>query len=86
MAIRQVEYEGMTLTAGAFEVSATGRFVVTLSIARSAASNTQRDTKLFEPPAADVHLDAVEEALESAIDYGRAIVDGEVPGKNVTDL
>jgi hypothetical protein len=86
MALRQIQYQGMTLTAGAFEVAASGRFGVTLSITRSAPGNAQRDAKLFEPPARDALFDTAEEALEWAIEYGRAIVDGEVPGNNVRDL
>ena len=35
MALRQIEYEGVIITAAAFEVVGTERFLVTLSIARA---------------------------------------------------
>jgi hypothetical protein len=84
--LRQVKYEGMTLTAGAFEVAASGRFVVTLSIARDLSGTVPRDAQLFEPPSHDGMFDDVDEALEWAIAFGRAIVDGDIPGASIEDL
>ena len=86
MALRQVEYQGMTLTAGAFEMGATGHFAVTLSITRASADSAQRDAKLYNPPAREVLFDTADEALEWAIEYGRAIVDGDVSDENISDL
>jgi hypothetical protein len=86
MALRHDEYRGMTIKAGAFEVIGTGRFVVSLSIARQGRSATLRKSKVFEPPSDDGLFDDPEEALESALVFARAIIDGEVSGLTVDDL
>jgi hypothetical protein len=86
MALRQLEYDGMTITAAAFELAGTGRFVVALSIARSMTAGVHCNAKLFEPPSDDGLFDNVDEALELAIAFGRAIIDGEIPGHSVGDL
>jgi hypothetical protein len=41
MALRQIEYEGVTITAAAFEVAGTGRFLVRLSIARGSLDHAK---------------------------------------------
>ena len=86
MALRQVEYSGMTITAAAFEVVGTGRFIVALSIARTFTAGVDCSAKLFEPPSDDGLFDNVDEALESAIAFGRSIIDGDIPGESVGDL
>jgi hypothetical protein len=86
MALKQVEYAGMTIKVGAFEVIATHRFVVSLSIARSGDSAGFRRAKFFEPPSEDGFFDDPEEALECALAFARAIIDGEVAGLTVDDL
>jgi len=87
MPLRQVRYQGLTIKAGAFEVVGTGRFVVSLSIARGDGSLAAFwKAKFFEPPSEDGLFDDPEEALESALAFGRAIIDGEVPGLTVDDL
>ncbi len=83
MALKQVEYRGMTIKAGAFEVMGTHRFVVSLSISRRTA---RRRAKFFEPPSDDGLFDDPEEALELALAFARAIIDGEVAGLTVDDL
>jgi hypothetical protein len=45
-----------------------------------------RDAKFFEPPSEDGFFDDSEEALETALAFARAIIDGEVPGLTVDDL
>ena len=52
MGVKQLRYRGMTIKAGAFEVVKTGRFIVSLSIAR-VGMGARRKTKLFEPPSGD---------------------------------
>jgi hypothetical protein len=86
MALKQVEYAGMTIKVGAFEVIATRRFVVSLSISRGGDPAGFRRTKFFEPPSEDGFFDDPEEALESALAFARAIIDGEVAGLTVDDL
>jgi hypothetical protein len=86
MALRQVEYRGMTIKAGAFEVFGTRRFIACLSIARDGTPAALRKTKFFEPPSEDGLFDDPEEALESALAFAQAIIDGEVPGLTVDDL
>ena len=41
MALRQIEYEGAIITAAAFEVAGTERFLVTLSIVRAPVDGKQ---------------------------------------------
>jgi hypothetical protein len=86
MAVRQVEYRGMTIKAAAFEVMGTGRFVVTLSIARTRIRLKERKDKVFEPPSEDGFFDDQYEGLDIAIAYGRKIIDGSVPNLTVDDL
>ena len=86
MALIQLEYGGMTIKVGAFEVIGTGRFVVSLSIARGGDGVGFRRAKFFEPPSEDGFFDDPEEALESALAFARAIIDGEVAGLSVDDL
>ncbi len=86
MGVTQVEYRGMTIKAGAFEVVAIGRFVVSLSIARADEPVADRKTKFFEPPSEDGFFDTPELGLEIAVAFGRAIIDGEIPGLTVDDL
>jgi hypothetical protein len=86
MALRQVEYRGMTIKAGAFEVVEMRRFIVSVSIARDGSPAALRNAKFFEPPSEDGFFDDSEEALETALAFARAIIDGEVPGLTVDDL
>ena len=85
MPMKQLEYESMIITAAAFEVARSGRFVVSLSIARTSEQGVA-NRKLFDPPLPEVDGNRVAEALESTIDFGRAIVDGDVAGCTVKDL
>ena len=85
MPVREMEYKGMTIRAAAFEVVGTGRFVASLLVVRTSFPRSQ-NTKLFEPPSPDGFFRDSEEALESALAFARAIVDGEVPDHTVEDL
>lgn len=78
MALRQIEYGGMVITAGAFEVVGTGRFFAVLSIARPVRRGTQHNSKLFHP--AEGLFNDTEGALDAAVEFGRAIVDGTALG------
>jgi hypothetical protein len=80
MPVRCVEYKGMTIKAGAFELNGGGRYVSVLSIGRSGDGDGQRAVKLFDPPCPDDLFGDVDEALESAIAHGQAIIDGNVAG------
>ena len=84
MTLRQIEYEGAIITAAAFEVAGTERFLVTLSIARAPVDGKQCYAELFDPPSHDGLC--IEEALESAIAFGRTIVDGDIAGDGGADL
>jgi hypothetical protein len=85
MALRQIEYQGVIITAAAFEVAGTGRFLVTLSIAKGTGDGEQRDAELFDPPSHDGLFDSIEEALESAIAFGRSIVDSDNADEDPAD-
>jgi hypothetical protein len=86
MAFKQAEYRAMTIKAGAFEVVGTRRFIACLSIARDGTPAAVRKTKFFDPPSENGLFDDPEEALESALAFARAIIDGEVAGLTVDDL
>jgi len=85
MPVREVQYKGMTIRAAAFEVDDTGHFVASLLISRTGISRSGT-TKLFDPPSPDGFFEDPEEALESALAFAWAIIDGEVPGHTVADL
>jgi hypothetical protein len=82
MGTKQVLYKGMTINVGAFEVLATGRFIAFLSIAR-AGRDEPGAAQFFETPCADGLFDDACAALEAALNFGRSIIDGEVPGLKV---
>jgi hypothetical protein len=86
MPVRELEYGGMVIRAGAFEVIETKRFIVSVGIARVGDSRGDRKVKFFEPPSEDGFFDGADEALEAAICFARAIIDGEIPGLTVRDL
>jgi len=86
MPVRQLEYAGMMIRAGAFEVIETKRFIASVGIASVGNSERDRKVKFFEPPSEDGFFDNADEALEAAIDFARAIIDGEIPGLTVRDL
>jgi len=86
MGIREIGYRGMLIKAGAFEVVATGRFIVSVSIARDGSLAGQQNAKFFEPPSDDGFFDDPEEGLECAVAFARAIIDGEIPGLTLDDV
>ena len=86
MPVKQALYEGMMINVGAFEVAGTGRFIVSLAIARRAAHGTGQKTRLFDLPDEHDYAQSADEALEFGLARGRAIIDGEIPGETVADL
>jgi len=86
MALRQIEYEGVAITAAAFEVDGSGRFLVALSIADVPAGCDRRYAQFLDSSSRDGLFDSIEEALESAVSFGRAIVDAGIPGDHVEQL
>jgi hypothetical protein len=86
MPVMELEYEGMMIRAGAFEVIETKRFIVSVGIARIGSPGGDRKVKFFEPPSEDGFFDGADEALEAAMNFARAIIDGEIPGLTVRDL
>jgi hypothetical protein len=86
MALRQIQYEGMTITAAAFQLLGSAHCLVALSIARTLTHGDPRTAALFEPPSGDRLFDDVDDALESALAFGCAIVDGEIPGESLEGL
>lgn len=86
MGVKKVEYRGMLIKAGAFEVVGTGRFIVSVSIARDGSLGVYGRAKFFEPPSEDGFFDDPEEGLECAVAFARAIIDGEIPGLTVEDV
>ena len=82
MPIKCVKYKGMVIRAGAFEVLGTGRFVPVLSIGTDDASGGYASARSFNPPCPDDLFEDSEDALECAIEFGRAIIDKQVPGPN----
>lgn len=85
MPVRLLEYKGMTIKAGAFELNGGGRFVSVLSITWSGDGDEPRTAKLFDPPCPEDLFADVDDALDTAIAYGRSIIDGDVPGVFMED-
>lgn len=85
MPVKRVRYKGMLIRAAAFEVMGTGCFIEALLIRRAGPAD-RGHAKLFEVPPADTLTDDPDEALHRALAYGRAIVDGDIPGESVEDL
>lgn len=86
MAVKQIQYRGMTVKAAAFEVMESHRFIVLVSISRMRARSIDRKEKFFEPPSADGFFDDPYEGIDTAVAYARAIIDGRVPDLTVEDL
>ncbi|MBM3346389.1 MAG: hypothetical protein FJY55_07855 [Betaproteobacteria bacterium] len=86
--LRQIKYKGMTLKAAAFEVDGTGGFVSSLCIERAGARSGGRSRRacLFDPPCPEGFFETDEEALDQALAFGMAIIDGEIRGLSVDDL
>jgi hypothetical protein len=57
MAVKQVQYRGLTVKAAAFEVMGLGRFIVLVSVSRTQTRSIDRKEKFFEPPSADGFFD-----------------------------
>ena len=66
MPVREVEYNGLTVKAAAFEVVGTGSFIVSLAIVVNAGDGKQERMRLIELPTTDEWFCDVEEALEFA--------------------
>lgn len=86
MAVKEVQYRGLTVKAAAFEVMGLGRFIVLVSVSRSHARSIDRKERFFEPPSADGFFDDQYDGLDCAVAYARAIIDGGVPGVTIDDL
>jgi len=86
MPLKELQYKGMTLKAGAFEVIGTGRFLVSVGIARGNNMSEQSKVRFFEPPSANGLFSDPEAGLASALAFGRDIIDGNVAGLTVDDL
>jgi hypothetical protein len=86
MPVRRVEYKGMAIKVGAFEVGSLGRFMPTLTIERVRESQAVENAKLFNPPCPRDLFETSEEALREAIVFGKAIVDGEIDGLTIGDI
>lgn len=80
MSVKQVDYKGMTINAGAFEVAGLDRFISTLWIENRLGCARAHSAKLFSPPwPAELFADEGT-ALDSAVAFGRSVIDGQIPG------
>ena len=86
MPIKRVEYKGMTLYAAAFEVALMNRFISTLCIEQNGGPQPAGNAKLLNPPCPKELFADPEEALASAITFGEAVIDGEIPGLAMDDF
>ena len=83
MFIKRVRYKGMTISAGACEVLELDRFISTLCITKKRGRKRVDIAKLFNPPWPADLFDDADTALDSAIAFGRSVIDGEIPGATV---
>ena len=79
MPVRQEDYHGLIIRAGAFQVGHAGRYLSTLSIERAAAREFPSATALLDPPCPTQLYETADEALDDAIEFGKAVIDGKVP-------
>ena len=88
MTVKIACYKGFELRAGAFKVPALNRFLSSLLIVRIAGSKAEENSKLFTPRCEqeDGLFSTEAEAIEAAIQYGEAVVDGGAPGQTLEDL
>lgn len=86
MPIRQEDYHGLIIRAGAFEVGHDGRFLPTLCIERAAARQCPSATALLDPPCPKELFETADEALDQAMDFGRAVIDGKVSAIDAQSL
>ena len=86
MALREIGYDGVTITAAAFEVDGSGRFLVAISIASVSGGCDRRYVQFDDAPSQDGLFDSIDEALDWGISLGRAIVDGDLPSGDVEHL
>jgi len=86
VAWKNVEYADFSIRAGAFEVIGTGRFVAAVVIARTGSVPSEGAEKLFGPPSPDGYFESAAEALDAAIAFAYAIIDGELPHYSVADI
>jgi hypothetical protein len=80
MAMRTILYQGMTVTAAAFEIRGSGRFLAVVSIAEQARRSASGNTRMLEPPCDDGTFPCAEDALTAALEFARAVIDGEHEG------
>lgn len=86
MPVRQEDYHGLIIRAGAFEVGDEGRFLPTLSIERAAANDCPSATALLDPPCPNELFETADEALDQAMDFGRAVIDGKIKAIDADSL
>ena len=88
MTVKIARYKGFELRAGAFEIPALNRFLSSLLIVKIGGSMSEDDSKLFTPRCdqEDGLFSTEAEAIEAAIEYGEAVIDGETPGQTLQDL
>lgn len=77
MFIKRVEYKGMTISAGACEVLELNHFISTLCITKKRGTKRADVAKLYNPPWPADLFDDAEVALDTAIAFGRSVIDRE---------
>jgi hypothetical protein len=86
MPVRQEDYHGLIIRAGAFQVGHDGRFLPTLCIERAAANEFPTATALLDPPCPHELFETADEALDQAMSFGRAVIDGKVSAIDAASL
>lgn len=82
MANMLTEYKGFELNVGVY--GAAQGFIPTLTITKHHGSHTNE--KRFSPPCPTNGIPDEKEALQAAIDFGKAVIDGRVKGATVQDI
>jgi hypothetical protein len=86
MPVRREDYHGLIIRAGAFQVGHAGRYLPALSIERAAEREFPSATALLDPPCPPQLYETADEALDEAIEFGKAVIDGKVPAVDTDSL
>jgi hypothetical protein len=83
---KTIAYKGFQIRAGCKAAGTAGRFKPTLVISRIHDGLSYTNDKAFSPPYPRDDYETEADAVEIALEVGRAIVDGRVAGHSVKDL
>lgn len=76
-------HKGMVIHAAAFEVAAAGRFMPMLRLHRHTDGTPPEDSWLLDVPCPEDLFSDAEDAIQAALDFAHAVIEGKVPGLRI---